>query len=244
MKTTVLIPIYKKDLTGHETTSLIQVCKILGKYDFSIVGPESVDVAQYTKVLEGSGVKYRIQRFADKYFESTKTYNLLMLERAFYEKFSEYGYMLIYQLDAYVFEDQLEYWCEQGYDFVGAPWMRFDFLRNKVHLLDAGLNGGFSLRKISSLKRVLDIGGTDGTERGREILQKFLRGGRNEDGFYSIQAKMIDPTFRVAPREVAMRFAFEQKPEKLFEMTSRKLPFGCHAWLRYDPEFWKKFIGV
>ena len=35
--------------------------------------------------------------------------------------FLEYQYMLIYQLDAFVFEDKLDYFCELGYDYIGIP---------------------------------------------------------------------------------------------------------------------------
>ena len=43
--------------------------------------------------------------------------------------------MLIYQLDAFVFQDDLAYWCQQNYDYIGAPWLRdrdFTGLRDKV----------------------------------------------------------------------------------------------------------------
>jgi hypothetical protein len=44
-----------------------------------------------------------------------------MLSIDFYKRFRDYKFILIYQLDAYVFRDELEYWCEQDYDFIGAP---------------------------------------------------------------------------------------------------------------------------
>ena len=31
--------------------------------------------------------------------------------------------MLIYQLDAYVFKDELLNWANKGYDYIGAPWL-------------------------------------------------------------------------------------------------------------------------
>jgi hypothetical protein len=35
-----------------------------------------------------------------------------------------------------------------------------------------------------------------------------------------------------------LRFAFEAAPRQCLEMNQGRLPFGCHAWGRYDREFW------
>jgi hypothetical protein len=74
-------------------------------------------------------------------------------------------------------------------------------------------------------------------------MNKFIKSGRNEDGFFSVQAKMIDPAFKVAPYVVAARFSFEQKPARLYKLIGNMLPFGCHAWAKYNPQFWKEYIN-
>ena len=61
--------------------------------------------------------------FNDTYFESIYGYNQLMLNVEFYEAFSK-KYILIYQTDAFIFKDDLNYWCEKDYDYIGAPWIR------------------------------------------------------------------------------------------------------------------------
>ena len=73
-----------------------------------------------------------------------------MLSRNFYKRFYSYDYMLIYQLDAYVFKDELEYWCKKGYDYIGAPWLKLNKLKTMHEFADppAVGNGGFSLRNI------------------------------------------------------------------------------------------------
>jgi len=237
----IIIPLYKEKLTELEKISLIQCCKVLGKYDISLICPSDLNIGEYTDILDSYNINYKTQKFNESFFKSTKTYNLLMLSTDFYKKFSDYDFMIIYQLDAYVFRDELDYWCEQGYDFIGAPWNRYDFLRNKLKLLEVGVNGGFSLRKISSFIKVLELGGNG---KGKEIMNKFIKSGRNEDGFFSMQAKMIDPAFKVSPYDVAARFSFERKPERLYKLGGNKLPFGCHAWEKYNPQFWKKFIHI
>ena len=54
----------------------------------------------------------------DKYFNSAfvKAY-----KDTLYSRFEKYEYMLIYQLDAFVFSDRLMEFVEAGYDYIGAP---------------------------------------------------------------------------------------------------------------------------
>ncbi|MEI8037377.1 MAG: DUF5672 family protein [Verrucomicrobiota bacterium] len=62
--------------------------------------------------------------------------------------------------------------------------------------------------------------------------------GRNNDLFWSDKAVRYLPEFKVASLEQGLRFAFEAVPRDCFEMTGGRMPFGCHAWGRYDREFW------
>ena len=70
-----------------------------------------------------------------------------------------------------------------------------------------------------------------------EELRSFLY---NEDVFWAIEAPKFDPSFRVAPAEMALPFAFEVDPQWSYCQNAKKLPFGCHAWAKYDRDFWKE----
>ena len=70
------------------------------------------------------------------------------------------------------------------------------------------------------------------------IEQELRRFPRNEDLFWSLEAPKFDSTFRIATAEEALPFAFEMAPRWCFEKNGNKLPFGCHAWARYDRNFW------
>jgi hypothetical protein len=61
--------------------------------------------------------------------------------------------MLIYHLDAYVFRDELEYWCKKDYDYIGAPWISLDNSKTMPVFNEplAVGNGGFSLRNITKI---------------------------------------------------------------------------------------------
>ena len=62
--------------------------------------------------------------------------------------------------------------------------------------------------------------------------------GRNNDIFWSDKAVRYLPEFKVASLEEGLQFAFETAPRTCLEMNGGEMPFGCHAWGRYDREFW------
>ena len=78
----------------------------------------------------------------------------------------------------------------------------------------------------------------------REVEQWHLRpdGTKNEDHFWSDEAVQYDSHFKVAPFDVGLRFAFEVVPRQCFELNNHNLPFGCHAWPRYDRTFWEPHL--
>lgn len=221
-KVAIVVPIYKTELNEHELIALQQVKKVLNKYPLLAMVPESFQLGK---------VDYfdYIEHFADTYFTSISAYNRLMLSPDFYRRFQQYEYILIYQLDAFVFEDKLSYFCDLGYDYIGAPWLHglFNYV-DKEHCVWHVGNGGLSLRKVSSFIELL--------EERNPLLDEQIK---NEDLFFSC---IISDRFRVAPLDVALQFAFERQVEQCFERNHRELPFGCHAWERYNLGFWKPYI--
>jgi hypothetical protein len=66
--------------------------------------------------------------------------------------------------------------------------------------------------------------------------------GLNSDLFWSDQAVNYYPGFKVASLEQGLRFGFEVAPRLCLQMNGGRLPFGCHAWPRYDRAFWEPFL--
>jgi hypothetical protein len=64
----------------------------------------------------------------------------------------------------------------------------------------------------------------------------------NEDAFWSFEAHKFKSDFKVSAPTDALRFAFEKKPAWCYEQNGRQLPFGCHAWARYDLAFWERLF--
>lgn len=65
---------------------------------------------------------------------------------------------------------------------------------------------------------------------------------RNSDMFWGDKAINYLPEFKVASFEEGLQFAFEVTPRRCFELNGGKVPFGCHAWARYDRSFWEPYL--
>src|SRR5262249_11200323 len=54
------------------------------------------------------------------------------------------------------------------------------------------------------------------------------------DQFWSCVVPNVDKTFRIPTACIAVRFAWEVLPSRCMEMCGGSLPFGIHAWFKYD----------
>jgi len=192
----------------------------------------------------------------DRNFHSVRAYNALLKSKTTYEAFSNFTYIIIVQPDAIVFRDDLSFWVEQGYSYVGAPV--FKGFSNPIFPLSFTgiLNGGLSLRKVEDFLSVLDrcafiniidnapgkrIWGFVASHITSKILNKkfvYDKFRKNEDDFWSIEAPTILDNFSICPSELALNFGFETLPSKMFSMNKCSLPMGAHAWERYNDGLW------
>ena len=222
-KCIIVVPIYKEHMTNDEKQSLLQLKKVLGgTHQVALVSPENVNVDEYYDVWGGQLLDFK---FDPAFFKDRTTYCKLVTRDWFYKTFEEYEYMLIYQLDCWVFRDDLDAWCNEGYDYIGAPFFVKWFA-------DRGLfvgNGGFSLRKIDSIIKYL-----------QKYDGKGLPHDSTDDGFF---AANYEHTLNIPTPQVASLFSLEVSPAPQYENNGKKLPFGCHAYKRYDWNFWKQFIN-
>lgn len=263
----VLIMAYRSAISTFESISLKQCLSKLNDYPITIVKPHSVDISSWP--VDQDSV--RIEIFPDHFFRDVGTYSRLLLSPKFYRRFQQYEYMLIYQLDAFVFSDDLNLWCKKGMDYIGAPWFEnFSVNNENAALIRAG-NGGFSLRNIKSHLKVLhsfSYLSSPGENwrfrmkdrpKGREwitqvagfLLDLCVRNNTFwllntymgfEDQFWSLVAAKNFKWFNLPDPEEALNFSFEMQPRRLYDLNNQRLPFGCHAWWKYDLEFWKPHI--
>ena len=221
----VVIPVYKRKLNKFEHASLLRTCAVLGgQHDLYFVAPESFEK---TKCYE-TPVDIRFVRFEDKYFQSVDTYSKLCELPGFYGYFLDAGYefMLICQLDAWVFFDRLEHFMNMGYDYFGGPhyqsgpWSGF---RNG--------NGGLSLRRLSAMYEAC-------------VKTDFSHNFKPEDCAFTNDCTDI---LKLAPVDVCFTFSIQQAPVKYEYLNDiHCLPMGTHQpyisqlWHR----FWSKYIPV
>jgi len=257
----VVIPIYQTSISTLEEIALKQCRSILSTHDIIVVKPETLNLTDCETDL--SFITSQIS-FNDHFFEGIKGYNALMLSADFYSSFFNYEYILIYQLDAFVFKNDLDQWCAEGWDYIGAPWFRkkqfpgafknfkerircylhrrYNFL-NKDGLPDSERqmtnqvgNGGLSLRSVNRFHQLCISN--------QNLISSYLEketSHYNEDIFWSLELNRKTKKLRIPPMEKALYFAVETEPERAFKLMNNELPFGCHAWDK-NLDFWRPYI--
>jgi len=240
-KVLILLPVYKDSLSLIELVSLARCMEILGRHEICVVAPENLDLPSEVSSL-------RCERFNTHYFSGTEAYNSLMLSTGFYKRFLEYEYLLIHQLDVFIFKDTLLEWCSKSYSYVGAPWEQGSWWNEKdirqglpfwirsrlfsfLPPLESQVgNGGLSLRKTKHMYYAA------------KLLKRTLKawGGRNEDSFFSIAVPECWwwSAYSTPSAKQARNFSIEENPSDSVDLLNGELPLGCHAWDKHEPEFW------
>ena len=169
------MPAYRH-LSDDEKISMRQCVDVLGGHDIIVIHPERLDLTEDLQSWQSVVVK----ALRNEWFDGVKGYNSMLLSTEFYDLFSVYDYILIYQLDAYVFRNELDEWVAKGYDYIGAPWIIkrglsyylfggwMQALHRKLHPIGEGENmvhahlafsvgnGGLSLRRVSKMREMAE----------------------------------------------------------------------------------------
>jgi hypothetical protein len=219
----IVIPVHRLPLRPHELASLTQMRHHLLCFDRIVISPASLDT---------SSLGLPTYAFEDHWFESIESYSRLLLDQSFYAAFKNYEFILIHQLDALVFSSNLNDWCDQGFDYIGAPWFH-NYSSKPAGGLWATGNGGLSLRKVRTFLELLEK---------PQIAAAAASTSQPEDVFWSFEAAKLSDEFNIAPPNESVKFAVESGPRYCFSINNNTLPFGCHYWERIDPEFWQCFL--
>ena len=172
--------------------------------------------------------------------------------------------MLLYQLDAWVLEGDIEKFLELNYDYIGAPIFKHNYNKDPEVIVGGG-NGGVTLRKISSALNVLNntnayfsakkyfnIIGNDYNIYKNPIKYIFKRYfsyfiyfntnaslwpfALQEDVFWSVIIPDLFQKFNVPNLEIASKFSFDLYPSKVYNY-SKCLPLFIHAWEKNNDGF-------
>lgn len=201
--------------TDDELKSFGQLLNILGNgHDIELTVPESLDVSVFHDLSRTRGIDLRIDRLPDDYFTYVGFNEKIMQNIEFWKLFEDYEFLLHYELDAWVFSDELLKWCEMDYDYIGAPWRNHGSVGN----------GGFSLMKVSSMT---------------ELVKRNLPNvkSHNFDWKWCHEYKGI---LKVPDMNTAAEFSIETDVGYFLDMIGDRLPFGCHAYRKYDYDLWKR----
>lgn len=229
-KVAVVIPNHKEELDELEKISLAQCRKVLGHYPIVFAGPEGKNFSY----LEPGDLTVQ---FPKEYFQTLRDYNILSMSPIFYEPFLSFDYILIYQLDAFVFYDALEEFCRLGYDYIGAAWPYYSWQGSKIGKKTPRVgNGGFCLRKVKACHRLTSevVHWADF----ENIYKNYY-----EDAFFAICGVLKEINFNVAPVEVAKLFAMEWYPDRHIRKLGNELPFGCHNWTKFSADFYVELFA-
>ncbi len=248
-------------MTWFELISFTQCVKVLGRHEIHLVCPEGMDTSNYTQKCAG----LKILRVPQQWFSSLAAYNSLKIQPFLYKAFSGFRFLLTHELDSFVFSDQLERWCDDSFDYIGAPWFDGYCQATKDAKFVGVGNSGFSLRNVAACHKITSLlyyrsrlwkAFADWRCYGRLTLGSLyllyrqlkdplpvLREYRGqEDVFWCQVIPSAYPQFRIAPFELAREFAFEVNAQRLYADCGNQLPFGCHKWMTYDFDFWRPYI--
>jgi len=206
MDVAVVIPIYTIGLSADDCMALVSFRNRLAAYPRVVICP---------KGLDGSSVRdvdpdVVFEEFDPAYFASWNAYNSFCKRAELYERFEEYEYILLAQLDAFVFRDELSYWCSRGFDYIGTA-----FPRNRSRLwhfiFGYGGGGGFSLRRVSSF--------IEACHRFHWLLDKTNR--LNEDVVFASRLFRTVSSMRRQPGLTeSLRFGFDVEPERCLALNN------------------------
>ena len=282
----ILIPVYRGTPTRTESASLGQCLQVLGSHPIVLVTHSGLDLGAYRELWARYDIPFRTEFFEETCFDTLEAYNRLCLSPDFYRRFAaDHDYMLICQTDAWVFRDELDYWCSQNYDYIGAP-IYFPYNEKRFTRIFFGIgNGGFCLRKISHCLKVVRHNRKKTFLKPRALMRMYWYyflyneaftsnilkrlglvgkvmakcfGISNTTGYFiqnHINEDMLFGTWaaqswgladcRIPDELTAARFSMELNAPQLYKRLGDKLPFGCHAFEKWNYlDFWKEHITL
>lgn len=258
----VMIPMHKPEPSSEEKVALIQCQKILGEHPIYLLHPEGMNIQIYQSIFPSlKSLTAPVETMA-----SIAAYNKLMISPFIFNALASHSHLLIHEPDAIILKNDLDFWCEQDFDYIGAPW----FASDEVGNLQLKATGNFGLSLIN-LKAANSLFAHNSRWFSPSmIVRDLLRGLRGQRGmfkraikaigssgklssahhlyhdhcdiFWSYLVPKVAPQFRIAPPERAIHFSWEKNPGKCFEICQGKLPFGIHAWPKYDQTFIKPLL--
>jgi len=266
MKTVaVIVPQYKKELTADEEVSLRHLRHFLSRYDKFLLIPKALHlelpgfaVARFPTKFFHSTVTYSALLLSGDFYRAFAAYDYVLIYQldalVFSDRLREWCARGVDYVGAP--------WLPGAGSFVTEPAVGNGglSLRRVASFLRAVEAPGFGeelekyrdaltaatplgVRFLDLRDKALRLLSFFGADR-RAVLDEAHNpaGALNEDCFWSFKARRYYPEFKIASVTEALDFAFEVAPRRCYELNGGRLPFGCHAWNKYDRRFWEPFL--
>ncbi|GAB6194652.1 DUF5672 family protein [Desulfocastanea catecholica] len=261
----IVIPLSNRtELTAAEQISLRHLLHHLGTYDKYFIAPHGLAISHpevqnkyFDQKYFGSAEAHSKLLLSSLFYKAFKEYKYILIYHLDSLVFSD-------QLTEWC-QQGYDYIAPPWIKHEDAPYAGMTKFEGKVG------NGGFSLRRIESFIKVIDSNKyyIDPDKywqqfcKNRSKLKQLVNLPRKyikriskfnnakkeidekitiEDMFWANRGKYYYPEFKIAPIEIALKFAFECVPHYCYEQNGHQLPFGCHAWEKYEKSFWEPFL--
>lgn len=240
---TIIIPIYYENptiLDKLSISSLMNNLEDINDYDINFICP-NMDTSKW-KEITTKGKNVFFNTFDSSNFLSTQSYSHLLESYEFWNTFSKYEYVLIYQTDGYCVGGNLKTYIDMDYDYIGAPIIAQNARWFNVPAIG---NGGISLRKTSTMIEVVDPNG-EFIKESKEDIDKHNKANSNmyeiyEDLYFAQLVPMLWD-FKKPKFDVATSFAYDMNADVVYEMTNHKLPLFIHAFDK-NIRFWQNILN-
>ncbi len=255
---------HKSTFSELEMISVRQCSAMLSAYSIYVVYPDHLRKDTFPVEIRKS---MELLPMPSRWFRTIRDYNRMKILPLLYETFSRFHYLLTYETDAFVFRDDLIAWCDEAWDYIGAPWFEGVYDVDENSAFTGVGNSGFSLRKISSCRKVMKsfryitpakqvftdprwirhkglkrVAAMAANVTVRNRFHSSMNSWKgNEDFFWGLHADRRFSWWRTADYDSASRFSFEANAPRLYQEIGG-LPFGCHKWTEIHRDFWRPHI--
>lgn len=239
----IVIPVYTVELTIIDVIGLSRLQKVVGhkNYPTIFVCPKGLDLSNYRKIYPN----FDVIEFPKKWFKGIYEYSQLCMQYNFYDKFSDYEYMFMYQLDSYIWEDRIEEVCNMGYDYIGGPVFsklsNWDLIDKTTGIYSPKVgNGGCGWRKIETFKDICDPNGE--FRQTYNITDEYLKNIYIEDKYFSNDIeKLYD--MKKPSIDKTLKIVWDMSVPEIWDSIGENkfFPMCAHGIYKYPP-FWKDKI--
>lgn len=263
----IIIPVYRNELTEDELISVRQLSKVLGRHNIIAVCPEGLELPMELAHLEVTrfpvdffkGIDgYNNLMLSSSFYRRFEQYQDILIHQldclVFRDELSKwsakgFSYVAPPWFGKFWHDPKLGLWR------VGNGGFSLRRVSSALAILGMKVSPG-TMRRAGERANNLYLDPENRTNHYRSALEPICCNGSelitleedlreyplNEDLFWSFEAPLLDPKFKIPSAKEALPFAFEKAPRWCYRKNWWRLPMGCHAWVKEDRAFWIKHL--